>query len=59
MGLLFLHIYFFLPLGLAFEAAAFELEEPTLDALDVPVEVALLSVADLNLSSGLFCRGIC
>ena len=50
-----LHNYFFLPLDLAFEPAAFELEDATLDALDGDVELALLPVADLNLSSGLFC----
>jgi hypothetical protein len=49
-------VYFFLPLDLALEAAAFEFVEATLDARDGDVELALLAVADFTLSSALFCQ---
>jgi hypothetical protein len=51
---LLFYTYFFFPLDLAFEPAAFELVEPTLDAREGDVELALLPVADFTLSRALF-----
>lgn len=41
--------------GLGFRTGVFEFVDPTLDALEGDVELALLPAADLNLSRGLFC----
>ncbi len=47
--------HFFFPFDLAFEAPALELADATLEARDGAAEFALLPVADLTLSSVLFC----
>ncbi len=52
------NIYFFLPLGLDLEPAAFELVDTTLDAREGDVELALLPVADFTLSRALFCQEV-
>ena len=52
------NIYFFLPLDLDLEPAAFELVDTTLDAREGDVELALLPVADFTLSRALFCRDV-
>ena len=51
--------HFFFPLALVFDAAALDVFEATLDALDGDAEVALLPVADLTLSRALFCKVTC
>ena len=52
------NIYFFLPLDLDLEPAAFEWVDTTLDAREGDVELALLPVADFTLSRALFCRDV-
>jgi len=53
-----LHTYFFFPFAAALflEAAALEALDATLEARETDVELALLAVVDLTLSSVLFCN---